>query len=96
MSIYYVDYSHCELKSRNQELLIRMPFGKGIAGHSAKTGELINLHDAYKSKFFNREVDLLTGYCTRSLMCVPILNATKQSEAVLQMINKKEKPFFFD
>src|SRR3990170_1489368 len=36
---------------------IRLPIGKGIAGHVAKTGEVINIPDAYADSRFNPDVD---------------------------------------
>lgn len=40
---------------------IRFPLGKGIAGHVAMTGEVLNIRDAYADSRFNRTVDQLTG-----------------------------------
>jgi GAF domain-containing protein len=53
-------------------LRIRLPLGQGVAGYVAKTGVALNLEDAYEDKRFNPDVDQVTGYRTRSLLCVPI------------------------
>ena len=45
---------------------------KGIAGFVATTGEIVNIKDAYRDSRFNREVDLRTGYTTRTILCVPV------------------------
>jgi len=68
---------------------IRVPMGKGIAGHVAATGEVINLADAYEDERFNRGVDLETGYRTRALLCVPMRNTRGELVGVLQALNSK-------
>ena len=45
----------------------------GIAGHVLKTGELVNVHDAYKDPRFNRRTDHETGYLTKTILCHPII-----------------------
>lgn len=72
---------------------IRVPIGKGIAGHVAATGEAINLADAYADERFNREVDQATGYRTRALLCVPMRNTRGEVVGVLQALNKDEGTF---
>ncbi|XP_072178448.1 cAMP and cAMP-inhibited cGMP 3',5'-cyclic phosphodiesterase 10A-like [Diadema setosum] len=66
---------------------IRFPIDKGIAGHVAKTGEVVNITDAYKDPRFNREVDLQTGYATRCILCMPIISHGEVI-GVVQLINK--------
>ena len=43
----------------------RFPFGKGIAGYVAETGETLNVVDASKDERFNPSIDELTGYKTK-------------------------------
>ena len=45
---------------------------KGVAGHVASTGEVLNILDAYADPRFNRAVDLQTGYKTNTILCMPI------------------------
>lgn len=75
---------------------IRIKLGKGIAGHVAATGEVINLEDAYADERFNREVDTHTGYRTRALLCVPMRNTRGEVVGVLQALNHKEEGVFTD
>lgn len=75
---------------------IRVPLGVGIAGHTARTGQSINLPDAYADPRFNRAVDLSTGYRTTSLVCVPMFNATGDVVGVIQALNKRGGPFTSD
>jgi len=72
---------------------IRLPLGRGIAGHVAKTGEILNIPDAYSDPRFDRDVDARTGYRTRSLLCLPIRNKRGKIIAALQLLNKQSGPF---
>jgi phosphoserine phosphatase RsbU/P len=72
---------------------IRLPLGKGIAGHVAKTGDIVNIPDAYADPRFNPEVDKRTGYHTRNILCLPIRNKAGKIIASLQLLNKKRGAF---
>jgi len=72
---------------------IRIPGGAGVAGHCFRTGEAINLVDAYDDPRFNREVDERTGYRTRSLFCAPIHKRDGGRLGVIQLLNKKDGVF---
>lgn len=75
---------------------IRLPIGRGIAGHVAKTGEIVNIPDAYQDPRFTPEVDKRTGYRTRTILCLPIRNKAGKIIAALQLLNKKHGPFTED
>ena len=63
--------------------------GKGITGLVYETGEPIRIHEAYKNKLFNPEIDERTGFKTKSLLCVPL--KTKYGVmGVLELLNKKD------
>ncbi|XP_067416885.1 cAMP and cAMP-inhibited cGMP 3',5'-cyclic phosphodiesterase 10A isoform X1 [Emydura macquarii macquarii] len=66
---------------------IRFSIEKGIAGQVARTGEVLNIPDAYADPRFNREVDLYTGYTTRNILCMPIVSRGSVI-GVVQMVNK--------
>ncbi|HEY4613451.1 MAG TPA: ATP-binding protein [Bacteroidota bacterium] len=72
---------------------IRLPIGKGIAGHVAKTGEVINIPDAYADSRFNPDVDKATGYRTRNMLCMPLKNKDGKIIGVFQLLNKSEGSF---
>ncbi|MGA9883716.1 MAG: GAF domain-containing SpoIIE family protein phosphatase [Candidatus Acidiferrales bacterium] len=82
-----------ELLSRVAEELdsqkIRVPFGFGIAGTTAQTREIINIADAYNDTRFNSAFDKSSGFRTRSVLSMPILNQTNQLVGVVQVLNKK-------
>lgn len=76
-----------------ESLEIRIPLDKGIAGHVATTGECLNIPDAYSHPLFNPAVDKQTGYRTRSILCMPIVNK-QRIVAVAQLLNRVDgQPF---
>uniref|UniRef100_A0A8D0CVQ1 Phosphodiesterase n=1 Tax=Sander lucioperca TaxID=283035 RepID=A0A8D0CVQ1_SANLU len=68
---------------------IRLEWNKGIVGHVAATGQPLNIRNAYEDPRFNAEVDLVTGYKTQSILCLPIKNHRDEVVGVAQAINKK-------
>jgi len=73
--------------------VIRIPSNVGLAGSCFQAGETINLEDAYKDPRFNKEVDVCTGYHTRSMLCMPIYNRAGEALGIIQLLNKKEGVF---
>uniref|UniRef100_A0A8C6JCW5 Phosphodiesterase n=1 Tax=Melopsittacus undulatus TaxID=13146 RepID=A0A8C6JCW5_MELUD len=67
---------------------VQVPWGKGIIGYVAEHGETVNIPDAYQDRRFNDEIDKLTGYKTKSLLCMPIRNSDGEIIGVAQAINK--------
>lgn len=58
----------------------------GLVGSCIKSGEIVNIEEAYKDKRFNPNVDRLTGYKTRSVVCVPVQNRDNEVIGAIQMI----------
>lgn len=73
---------------------IRFPVGVGIAGTVGKTGELVNVPDAYLDPRFNQEFDKKTGFRTRSVLCAPLKNIRGEVNGVIEVLNKKSGIFF--
>uniref|UniRef100_A0A8C4S0X5 Phosphodiesterase n=1 Tax=Erpetoichthys calabaricus TaxID=27687 RepID=A0A8C4S0X5_ERPCA len=67
---------------------VQVPWGKGIIGYVAEHGETVNIPDAYQDRRFSDEIDKLTGYKTKSLLCMPIRNSDGEIIGVAQAINK--------
>uniref|UniRef100_A0A8C9Y9K1 Phosphodiesterase n=1 Tax=Sander lucioperca TaxID=283035 RepID=A0A8C9Y9K1_SANLU len=67
---------------------VQVPWGKGIIGYVAEHGETVNISDAYQDRRFSDEIDKLTGYKTKSLLCMPICNSDGEIIGVAQAINK--------
>ncbi len=68
---------------------IRLPIGKGLAGHVARTGEVVNITDAYSDPRFNPEIDRKSGYSTRTVLCMPMRNKNGEIIGVFQLLNKR-------
>lgn len=72
---------------------IRVPLGKGIAGRAAQAKRLLNIKDAYKCRFFNKKIDKETGYRTKSILCIPLLDRNDKLLGAIQVLNKKRGHF---
>lgn len=96
-TVFLLDEEHNELWSKvalNLEIKeIRLPLDKGLAGHVALTGETVNIKNAYESEYFNKEIDIKTGYKTNNILCMPIRNLAHQIVGVFQVLNKIEGDF---
>jgi sigma-B regulation protein RsbU (phosphoserine phosphatase) len=94
-TLYFVDEARREIwaKVAEQAAEIRLPFGRGLAGTVAATGQEIILHDAYADSRFDRSQDARTGFRTRSMLCVPIRNKQSKVVGVLQLLNKVHGSF---
>ena len=72
---------------------IRLPVGQGIAGWVARTREPAMVPDAYQDPRFNPESDQITGFRTKSLLCVPLMMHDRFL-GVAQVLNCKNKESF--
>ena len=67
--------SHSTVEEMNKKTEIRVGWGQGIVGHVAQSGVTLNIPDVYRDERFNQDVDNMTGYRTRSMLCMPIKDA---------------------
>ncbi|MDF1536440.1 MAG: adenylate/guanylate cyclase domain-containing protein [bacterium] len=72
---------------------IRFPSHLGIAGSVFTTGHTVNIPEAYDDPRFNPDVDTKTGYRTRSILCMPVINKKGITIGVVQVLNKKGGTF---
>lgn len=100
VTFFVVDRENQKLWSKNArgkggELIsIEIPIDAGIAGSVATTKESVNIPDPYNDPRFNPQIDRDTGFLTRNLICLPMLNEQNEVFAVVQVLNKKgELPF---
>jgi len=75
---------------------IRLKPGQGIAGAVAAAGKPVIVADAYEDPRFNPQWDLTTGYRTRSILAVPIVDHTGATIGVAQVLNKAHGEFTLD
>ncbi len=70
------------------EKVLRMPSRLGIAGYSFTTGMTVNVKDAQRDKRFYKNIDILSGHQTRSILSVPFHGRSGQPLGVIELINK--------
>jgi sigma-B regulation protein RsbU (phosphoserine phosphatase) len=75
---------------------IRIPFGKGIAGRVAVSGEMVNTEDAYTLEYFDPGFDQRLNYRTKSLLSMPIKHHSGEIVGVLQLLNAQSGKFTVD
>ena len=95
-SVWLVDEQRGELWSKvargaaGEPVEIRIPRGAGIAGNVAETGETANVPDAYADPRFDPSADRETGYRTRCMLCIPLLNSEGHVFGVAQVLNRRD------
>jgi HD-GYP domain-containing protein (c-di-GMP phosphodiesterase class II) len=87
----YFDVAHGEKGAAVRESRLRR--GQGIAGHVARTGEPLIVNDVQRDPRFFRQVDRVSGFMTRNMVCVPV-TAHGRLLGVLQAINRKDGALF--
>jgi adenylate cyclase len=96
-TLFLYDATTDELYSRvaegTVEKQIRIPVKAGIAGAAFTSGEVLNVPDAYAHPLFNTEIDRNSGFRTRNLLSVPVIDRAGEHLGVLQVLNKRNGPF---
>jgi serine/threonine protein kinase len=72
---------------------IELPLGRGIAGTVAKTGEIVNIKDAYLDKRFDSETDASSGFLTRTILAAPLRTPKGEIVGVVELLNKRNRVF---
>ena len=67
---------------------VRVPVGVGIVGTCARDRRIINVPDCYADPRFNPEVDRISGYRTRCLLALPLVDHRDVLVGVMQLLNK--------
>ena len=73
---------------------IRFPADQGLAGHALRTGEVVNISDAYNDPRFIRETDVETGYKSQSILSMPIIARDGRKLGVMQALNRQQATKF--
>jgi len=96
-SLFLIDEQTDELWSKvaqEAEITeIRIPKASGLAGHVAKTGEILNVQNAYSDPRFSRDIDQVTGFKTQMVLSVPLINRDGAIIGVTQVMNKTKGSF---
>lgn len=72
---------------------IRVLNSEGLVGWSFTHDEAINVSDAYSDDRYNRIIDKITGFKTKSVLCVPLKAINHEMIGVTQMLNKIDGDF---
>jgi len=75
--------------------LIRIPAGKGVAGWVFQEGQAALINDAYADPRFYPDIDRKSGFHTRNILCIPLVNRSNHRIGVLQTLNKKDGDFTY-
>ena len=94
-TLFLFDEARSELWSKvaqgdsGKSLEIRIPRDSGLVGHVLATGRTLNIADAYADARFNRSVDQRTGYRTRTVLCMPVVDTRGRVFGAVQLLNKR-------
>ena len=72
---------------------IRFMNTKGVAGWAYTNEKGAIVHDAYKDDRFNKNVDIRTGFRTKSILCTPLRTVSGKRIGVSQLLNKLDGQF---
>lgn len=89
-SVFQYDPEHHELFASTAHGLpadMRLPADVGIVGEAVRTRAIVHIPDAYRDERFNRDVDKATGFRTRDILSVPLLDTAGELIGVAQVLN---------
>ncbi|KAK0178025.1 hypothetical protein PV328_002010 [Microctonus aethiopoides] len=97
-SLFLLDHEHHELVAKVFDGIsttdeMRIALGRGIAGHVATSGHLLNIRNAYEHPLFYSGIDEVTGFKTRNILCFPIRDEN-EIIGVAQLCNKMNGLYF--
>jgi|KBSSwiStaDraftv2_1062776.scaffolds.fasta_scaffold15827_4 phosphoserine phosphatase len=72
---------------------VRVPAGVGFLGACARERRILNIPDCYADERFNPEVDLASGYRTRCMLTLPLVDHKDAFVGAMQVLNKIDGVF---
>jgi HD-GYP domain-containing protein (c-di-GMP phosphodiesterase class II) len=72
---------------------VRVGIDSGIAGWVARTGKPLIVNDVGRSRNFHGDIDKITGFVTKSLVCVPLV-VHRKILGVIEVLNKLDESEF--
>jgi phosphoserine phosphatase len=91
--LYDRDSEELVLRVANEIKEVRIPAGTGIVGNCARTRQIINVPDCYADSRFDASTDRRTGYRTRCLLTLPLVDHKGILVGVMQLLNKTDGVF---
>ncbi len=70
----------------------RIKIGQGVAGYVAARGDAVIVNDVYKSALFYPDMDKITNFHTKAVLCVPMISQGKVA-GVIEVLNKIDGDF---
>ena len=96
-SIFIYDAETNEIWSKVAQKLesqtIRLTLDQGIAGRVASTKTKLNITDVAQNQLWSPDVDRVSGFQTRSVLCVPMLDSHSDLVGVIEVMNKRNGNF---
>jgi two-component system, NtrC family, response regulator HydG len=74
--------------------LLKFDYRKGIAGSVFTTGVSLNIDCKTDKVRFSEEIDKVTGFQTKSIICAPIHNREDKIIGVIEILNKRNEDRF--
>ena len=74
--------------------LLKFDYRKGIAGSVFTTGVSLNIDCKTDKVRFSEEIDRVTGFQTKSIICAPIHNREEKIIGVIEILNKRNEDRF--
>jgi adenylate cyclase len=72
---------------------MRLPSTVGLAGAAFTTRQPVAVADAYADPRFYAGIDERSGFRTKSVLCVPIIDEASEALGVLEVLNKRRGQF---
>lgn len=72
---------------------VRVPSGRGLVGACAHQRAIINVPDCYADARFDSRVDRESGYHTRCMLTLPLVDHRDELVGVMQVLNKADGVF---
>lgn len=101
-TVFLLDRERDELWSKaakdaeGKSFTIRIPRDRGIVGATVTSGRSIHVPDAYQDPRFDQATDRETGYRTRNMLCIPLINQAGEVFGAAQLLNKAAGQAFED
>lgn len=99
-TIYLVNHEEeifwSKVHTGDRKISIKLPLGTGVAGQVVKTGKTINVKNVKTDNRFYGEIDELTGFETRNMLCMPLKNRFGDILGAIQLLNKLHEPYFLE
>jgi len=91
--LYEAESDELVLRVASDIAPVRLAAGVGIVGTCARTRQVINVPDCYADARFDPSVDRKSGYRTRCLLALPLIDHQGALVGVMQVLNKKHAVF---